>query len=249
MGDSCVRIPVACVVCTTGDRTRILEVVTSFSKIIEMIYELAHWLKSKCVFIWNALEWGNSVIFSLKYRKGLKKLNQLVNVDIPRPYILRVAVTEDVGKLVAFFNQQPKESFRFFNPHGFDERSVRKVIGRTSFLTFILIEQNENGEEIVGYAFMRSFTNGSAYRGYMIDVAHRGRGLAKIIGYGLNSVGDALHLEMFKSISPQNPASLKVTQAVCDIEILRTLDNGDYLIKCISKPIMKKNKKLIGGVN
>lgn len=212
-----------------------------------MIYELAHLIKRKCSFIWNVIEWGNSVVFSLKFRKGLKNLNHLINVSVPQPYTLRVAGKDDVGKLVAFFNKQPKDSFRFFNPHGFDERSVSKVVRQTSFLTFLLIEQNENVEEIVGYAFMRSFTNGSAYRGYMIDVAHRGRGLAKIIGYGLNSVGDALHLEMFKSISPQNPASLKVTQAVCDIEILRTLDNGDYLIKCISKPIMKKDKKLIGG--
>ena len=40
---------------------------------------------------------------------------------------------------------------------------------------------------------------------------------------------------------------MKATQAVCDVEIMKTLDNGDYLIKCSSKSDMKKDNNLIGG--
>lgn len=175
-------------------------------------------------------------------------MNEVVNVDVPEPYEMRMANKEDVCNLFSFFAKQPKDSFRFFTPHGFDTRSIRTVIDRKSFLTFILVEKHEDVEEIVGYAFMRSFVNGSSYRGYMVDAEHRGRGLAKIIGRGLNCVGDALHLDMYKSISPRNYASMKVTRAVSNIEILKTLENGDYLIKCTSKSDMKNGKNLIGGV-
>lgn len=214
-----------------------------------MLYELAHLIKDKCSFIWNFVECGNSIAFSIKYRKGLGRINEVVNADVVEPYRMRLAANEDVNGLLGFFSKQPEEAFRFFKPHGFDERSVRKVVGRTSFLTFVLLEKHDDIDEIVGYAFMRSFVNGKSYRGYMVDVEHRRRGLARIIGYGLNRVGDSLHLDMYKSISPQNPASMKVTQSVCDTEILKTLENGDYLIKCKSKPMMKENKDLIGGGN
>lgn len=202
-----------------------------------MIYELAHVIKDRFSFLWNFIEWGNAVAFSLKYGKRLEHLDEVVNKGVSEPYEIKVARKCDIPELLAFFSRQPKNAFRFFNPHGFDERSIRTIVSRKSFLTFILIEHGATGDEILGYAFMRSFANGSSYRGYMVDTEHRGRGLAKLLGLGMNRVGDALNLKMYKSISPENPASMKVTQKVCDTEILKTLENGDYLIKCTSKPI------------
>lgn len=214
---------------------------------LTMLYELAHLIKDKCSFVWNFMEWGNSVAFSIKYRKRLRHIDEVVNTGIPEQFRMRLASYGDVSGLFTFLSKQPEESFRFFKPHRFDEHSIRTIVGKTSFLAFILVEKHDTDEEIVGYAFMRSFVNGVSYRGYMVDANHQGRGLAKIIGIGLNHVGDALHLDMYKSISPQNPASMKATQAVCDVEIMKTLDNGDYLIKCSSKSDMKKDNNLIGG--
>lgn len=202
---------------------------------IYMIYELAHVIKEKCSFLWNFMEWGNAVVFSLKYGKVLDHLDEIVNKDVAKPYEIRVVKNCDIPRLQVFFSRQPKSAYRYFNPHGFDETSIKKVIGRKSFLTFILVEHGIQGEEILGYAFMRSFVNEATYRGYMVDVNHRGRGLAKILGLGMNRVGDALKLKMYKSISPENLASMKVTQKVCDTEFIRILKNGDYLIKCKSK--------------
>lgn len=215
-----------------------------------MLYELAHIIKEKCSFMWNFIEWANSCIFSMIHRKGLKKINEAVGSTVPKPYKMRTASKKDVKRLLAFFSEQPKDAFHFFNPHGFDEPSIQSVIERASFLTFVLEEMHNYKEEIVGYAFMRCFVNGKSYRGYIVDSKHRGQGLGKVIGYGLNHVGDMLHLNMYKSISPQNPASLKVTQAVCDTEILKTLENGDYLIKCMSKSEIQQeyNNPNRGGV-
>lgn len=200
-----------------------------------MLYEIAHFVKDHLTFMWDVIEWGNSVAFSVKYRKGLRNIDEIVNEGVPEPYGMRAVQVGDVAVLRDFFAGQPEEAFAYFNPHGFDEKSLKKIVRRKSFLAFLLIVHGTAGDEIVGYAFMRSFLNGSSYRGYMVDVKHRGRGLAKIIGFGLNRVGDALNLTMYKSISPENPASMKATEKVCDIKILKTLENGDYLMKCTSK--------------
>ena len=40
---------------------------------------------------------------------------------------------------------------------------------------------------------------------------------------------------------------MKVTQAVCDTQIVRKLDNGDVLIKCMSKKIESPNVNKGGG--
>lgn len=203
-----------------------------------MIYELAHLVKARCSFLWDFIEWGNSVAFSIRYRKGLKCLGEIVNEGVQEPYGIKVAEKGDVAKMLEFFNRQPKDSFAFFQPHGFDEKSLSTIVGRKSFLTFLLVEHGTTDTEIIGYAFMRSFVNGASYRGYMVDMTHRGRGLATTMGFGMNRVGNALNLTMYKSISPENLASMKATQKVCDIEILKTLENGDYLMRCMSKPTL-----------
>ncbi|EKN06839.1 GNAT family N-acetyltransferase [Parabacteroides johnsonii] len=202
-----------------------------------MIYELAYIIKERLSFIWDVIEWGNAKIFSLIYDKELQHLDEVIDGDIVSPYKMRVVNEKDIPALLMFFESQPKDSFNFFNPHKFDKCSIQKIVDNRVFITFVLTERQTNEDMIVGYAFMRSFVNGSAYRGYIVDAGHRGKDLAKIIGKGLNRVGDALDLKMYKSISPENIASMKVTQAMCDIEILKTLSNGDCLVRCMSKDV------------
>lgn len=213
-----------------------------------MIYELAHTIKDKLHFLWSCIEYGNSIAFSIRYGKKLVDIDNVVNEGILYPYSMRRIVESDLPQLADFFRRQPVDSFRFFNPHKFDMKSLCFLLHNHSFLAFVLLKKSGGADDIVGYAFMRSFANGSAYRGYIVDVGQRGKGLAKTMGYGLNRVGDTLGLKMYKSISPCNTASMKVTQAVCDIEMLRTLENGDYLIRCMSKKPGIVDENVIGGV-
>lgn len=208
-----------------------------------MIYELAHFIKARCAFLWNAVERVNGEAFGIRYGRRLKTIDDILLNNTPVPFIMRAADKSDVANMETFFKAQPEESFRYFRPHGFDRTSLTHVIKNKSFLTFILTEN----DAIVGYAFMRSFVNGTSYRGYMVDYRRQGQGLAKIMGQAMNSVGDALQLKMYKSISPDNVASMKVTEAVCYMETIKTLSNGDYLIKCMSKPLDTKRKSLGGG--
>ena len=195
-----------------------------------MLYELAHWVKDKFGFLWNLAEWGNAKAFAMRYHKRLKTIDSVLEV-FSFKYTLKQVRPSDCGALADFFARQPEEAFEFFQCHGFDEKSLVKLARRESQLMFIALKE----DEIVGYCFMRSFVNGQTYRGYMVDANHRGQGIAKEMGHAMNEVGNVLHLRMFKSISPNNVASMAATQSVCDINVVKTLDNGDQLVECFAK--------------
>lgn len=223
-----------------------------------MLYEIAHIIKERFGFLWNTIEWGNAEVFALMHRGEMKRIPELL-AECSGRYQLRLATREDVEQMRAFFEAQPEEAFRFFQPHEFDEKGIRKVVGNKSFLTFLAFDNNANARElsanvsentslnplnhsncsnppaIAGYFFMRSFVNGKTFKGYMVGIDHRGQGVAREMGIAMNRVAKELGLRMFKSISPENPASMAVTKKVNDIKIIKTLDNGDMLIECFEK--------------
>ena len=203
-----------------------------------MLYEIAHVIKARFGFLWDAIEWGNAELFALMHRGGMKRIPELLS-DCSGRYRLRLATREDVEQMRAFFEAQPEEAFRFFQPHEFNEKGIKKVVLNKSFLTFVALD----GNEIAGYFFMRSFVNGKTFKGYIVGIDHRGQGVAREMGIAMNHVARELGLRMFKSISPENPASLAVTKKVNDIIIIKTLDNGDMLIECFEKADIQR----IGG--
>lgn len=235
-----------------------------------MLYEIAHIVKERFGFLWDAIEWGNAEVFALMHRGEMKRIPELL-AECSGRYQLRLATREDVEQMRAFFEAQPEEAFRFFQPHEFDEKGIRKVVGNKSFLTFLAFDNNPNARElsanvsentslnplnhsncsnpsnppaIAGYFFMRSFVNGKTFKGYMVGIDHRGQGVAREMGIAMNRVAKQLGLRMFKSISPENPASMAVTKKVNDIKIIKTLDNGDMLIECFEKA---DNQRIVGG--
>ena len=105
-----------------------------------MIYELAHILKEKFGFIWEAMEWGNACLFGIMYRKKLKQVPQILSEVSNDTFTIRMTEEEDAQNLAKFFSEQPDEAYTFFNPHGFDEKSVLKVLRKKSFMTFVVAE-------------------------------------------------------------------------------------------------------------
>lgn len=206
-----------------------------------MIYEIAHIIKQYFSFLWDAMEWCNSKGFKVLYGKKLRNIDALIRREYQSPYDMRMLTAADCKLAADFFASQPESAFEHFRPHPFDEQSLKRFFGMDSVLAFMLYEKAAKTEKMIGYCFMRSFVHGCTYRGYMVDYDHYSKGIAKEMGYCMNSVGDYLELKMFKSISPKNTRSLGVTEAVCNTELIKTLDNGDLLLRCYSKA--KSDKK------
>lgn len=197
-----------------------------------MLYELAHYIQSHISFVWDVVEFGNSEVFGMKHHQKMKDIPKLLDKYTEKFQVIE-AQKEDVNSLERFFSEQPKEAFRFFNPHGFDEKTLLKLINRKSFLMFLV----KDGEEIVGYFFLRCFANGKAFKGRLVDARRRNQGIGKLMGNIINDVISHLGLKLFTTISPENYACLASAKAVNDIKIIRTLENGYYYIECMPKKI------------
>lgn len=195
-----------------------------------MLYEISHFVKAHMGFVWEVIEWGNSVVFGFQHRRAIKKIPAILSKNSERFTVSEVQLS-DIEQLVVFFSEQPEEAYTFFKPHGFDAKSLAKLVKRTSFLMYKITD----GDEIVGYFFLRCFANGNAFKGRMVDYRRRNQGIAKLMGNVINAIVLELGLKLFTTISPENYSSLASTKAVNDIKIVRTLENGYYYIECTLK--------------
>lgn len=132
-----------------------------------------------------------------------------------------------------FFAAQPKEAYEFFRPHGFDQKSLLRLCRNKGFLAYLVMD----GENVVGYFFLRCFFTGKCFRGYMTDYKHRRMGINRFMGEYATHIAMGLGIRMFGSISPHNEASMKSAQSVNDVKILQTLDNGDYFVEYLPKDL------------
>lgn len=201
-----------------------------------MLYKLAHLLRDYCSWIWDIAETINSYAFSIRYKKGLKLVPQVLAENSTERVVLRVASPQDADALAAFFAKQPEENFTFFRPHEFDTKSLKILLDRTSFMMFVAevstdrdlqIKQNE----IVGYFFLRSFVHGQSYLGKMVDHEHQGQGIGKLMCKAAMDVALILGVRMFESINKKNMASMRSTGAVLKQVVLEELEHGDLLIE------------------
>ena len=195
-----------------------------------MLYKLAHILRDRFGFLWNMIEWGNALVFALIHRSSLRQIPKILQ-ECSGQYTLRMADVADAEALANFFAEQPEEAFEFFRPHGFDKKTLTKIIRNKAFLTFLFLDK----EKIVGYFFLRCFVNGKSFRGKIVDYRYRGKGIAKLEGLAMTKISSATGIRMFGTISPDNYASLASSKAVNEVKIVETLDNGYYYIEYLPK--------------
>lgn len=187
----------------------------------------------------------NSLLFGIRYAKGLKRVPEVLELHQTERVMLRECTLADAEALAAFFARQPEEDFEYFRPHAFDAVSLKTLLKRKSFLMFVAetLTPSDNlshsNHSIVGYFFLRSFVHGQSYLGKMVDHAHQGQGIGKMMCKSAMDVAQTLGLRMFESINKDNTASMRSTGAVLKQVVLEELAHGDLLIEDL--PLDKNN--------
>lgn len=185
-----------------------------------MLYELAHWLQKKCPWLWDGVEALNAAACGMK-------IGDRQNLQDCLPKGVRLADMNDAGCLADFFARQPEESYKWFRPHAFDEGTMRKLLGRKSYIIYVLEEEGK----IVGYAFLRCFLNGKCFLGKMVDVNHQGKGVCTTLCKVGMDIAEKMGFRMFESINKENVGSMKASQKACDVIVVEELEGGDVLIE------------------
>lgn len=193
-----------------------------------MLYALAHFLRDKTPWVWDLVNRINSFLFSIRYGQKLKQVEKLLNQGESGK--LKIVRLSDVPteEIVHFFERQPEEAFRFFKPHGFTADAIRKLQRNKAFLGYVLLEK-ESGH-IAGYCFNRSFFFGKGFRGRIVDINCRGRGLGTLMNNILNEVGFGIGLRLFETVSKDNVASYRSALSASNVRVVKELeDNNLYL--------------------
>lgn len=199
-----------------------------------MLYQLSHFLINKFPFAWSVVEWCNEKLFLLLYGRRLQHLYRCLN-KYQTNYQVREATLDDVQAMVNFFDNQPQESFTFFQPHGFDENSIIRLIKNKSHLAFMVFDE----KGIVGYFFLRCFFIGKCFLGKMVDYEHQGKGIGQMMCLKAMDIATLLKMRMFETISKDNLSSLYSTQKVLDTKIIKEMDNNYIYIEDFPKGTLK----------
>lgn len=193
-----------------------------------MLYKIAHLLRDKMGWLWNLIEWLNSVLFSMKYGKRLRGFSF---TTVPEGYEIVAMRDIPTEQLVAFFEHQPEEAFEYFHPHGFDAKSIKKLQANKAFLAYVL-KDVANGQ-IAGYCFNRSFFHGVGYRGRMVDIDYRGKGLGTAMNKMLNEVGFGIGLRLFETVSKDNIASYRSAMSASNVKVVKELPENELYLEII----------------
>lgn len=193
-----------------------------------MLYKIAHLLREKFGWLWNLIEIFNSMLFAYRYGKKVKAFRF---TTIPEGYVVDSFKDVPIEDLVRFFERQPEDAYTYFHPHGFDKKSIKKLQKNNSFLAYVL--KDITNERIAGYCFNRSFFHGKGFRGRMVDIDYRGKGLGTAMNKMLNEVGVEIGLRLFESVSKDNVASYRSALSASNVKVVKELEHNELYLEIL----------------
>lgn len=191
-----------------------------------MLYSVVQTIRQKIPFVWNFIEYLNEFLFWIRYKNAFKSIATCPCPEINGISYRLLLDTAEINVLKSFFDSQPEDAFKYFHPHDFDEKSLNKLLKSHSFIILGAFED----DRLVGYSFLRSFFNGKAFRGKMVDNSYRGKGIAKNMCLLLTELCAKVGLRQFGTISRTNLASMNSSKAVNQIVVIDD-SNDDVLIE------------------
>lgn len=189
-----------------------------------MFIEFLKKVKTSCPWIWDLIEGCNGVVVSFLYGNKIREATADALKNVESPYRFRQLLVGDAELLVGFINRQPEGFDKFFKPHAFDLKTFGKVLKNRTYSLIGCFD----GDNLIGYCFIRFVANKSAYRGKIVDKAYQGRGIAKQMGILMTKIALGAGFRLFATISKANVASMQSSKAVNDIRIIKELPN-DYV--------------------
>jgi RimJ/RimL family protein N-acetyltransferase len=177
-------------------------------------------------FLWRIIEWGNGVIFSLLFRSRMSGVLPGVFEEFTlSPYVYRRLHITDAPHLFDLIGSQEEKDLEYFSPHGFDLASIERQFSNPAFLMMGTFHE----DRLVGYFFLRFFSNRKCFVGRLIDKPYRGRGVGRVMNQIMYETAWRMNFRCLSTISKNNRAVIKAHQKNQAMKVLRELNN-DYLL-------------------
>lgn len=189
-------------------------------------------MRDKMPWLWDFVDIVNSWLFNLRFGSKLGKIEAEVLQHYDKMCGMKIVPISNVPTdgLVSFFAAQPAESFTFFKPHRFDAKSLKKLQKNKAFLAYVLLDDSQ----IVAYCFIRSFFIGKGFRGRLVGIDHRGRGLGTLMNRLMNDIGFGIGLRLFETVSKKNVASYRSAISASDVKVIKEFENDELYIEIVN---------------
>ena len=194
--------------------------------------KLLIFIKHKLPFIWAFIEKVNGTLFNVLFKKKLDHILQTVIEECKTPpYTYKELSLAEIDSLHKLICQQPEKDLEYFRPHGFDLNSLKKQFTNPSFIMMGAFE----GKEIIGYFFLRFFTNGKCFVGRLIDKDFRGKGIGPIMNNIMYKTAWRMNFRCLSTISRNNKAVMYAHAKNPTMIVLKELPNDYLLIEFVKK--------------
>ena len=189
-------------------------------------------IKHRLPFIWEIIEWLNAAMFRVLHRKTLvREADRCFDEFTLENYIFRKLKADDLDALFGLLHRQGDGRLDYFNPHGFDRGSLKRISGNSAFLMFGVFDD----ENLVGYFFLRCFCNKKCFVGRLIDEPYERKGIGRIMNNILYNTAWRSSFRCFTTVSKDNDLVMRSHSRNPFARVVDELPNDYVLIEFIQK--------------
>lgn len=189
-------------------------------------------LKRKFPGLWNRVEDVNGFLFHLRYRHFPQQAAKELGKEEVAGYRFSLLEAEDLPSLTSFLATQTQENLKWFAPHAFDAKTLRRLWRNPAFL---MMKVTSPDGQMAGYFFLRGFFIGRAFTGLIVDRAHQNQGIGTAIWASCADICHAAGLKMQATIAPENQPSIKSCHRATEVRQIADLDDGYMAVQCSPK--------------
>ena len=183
-------------------------------------------IKHNFAILWKIIDSINGYLFRLFYESKLKIIiKDVMDESTSNSFLFRELISSDIQSLFNLINSQNPDDLKYLSPHGFDLISLRKQFSNHAFLMM----GSFDGEKLIGYFFLRFFSNKKCFVGRLIDIDYRGKGVGKVMNNIMYETAWRMDFRCLSTISQSNKAVMRAHAKNPTMVVLKELQN-DYLL-------------------
>jgi lipopolysaccharide/colanic/teichoic acid biosynthesis glycosyltransferase len=194
------------------------------------VARLLLFIKHRMPFLWQWIDWLNALMFRILHRNRLRDASAQCFRDFKlEGYEFRALGADDRQALATLLSSQGEGRLDHFRPHGFDPKSLERVLRNPSFLTFGVFAD----DRLVGYFFLRCFWNRRCFVGRLIDEPYEGKGIGRVMNDILYNTAWRSGFRCYTTISKDNEMVMKSHANNPSVRVLKELPNNYLLIEFV----------------
>ncbi|ODS63306.1 MAG: hypothetical protein ABS41_07375 [Arenimonas sp. SCN 70-307] len=183
-------------------------------------------VKHRLPVLWTLVDWLNARLFAFRHASRMRGVVDEVCSEFLLPgFEFRSLGASDLLALSLLIERQGEDRLRYFQPHGFDPRTLGRMLSNPAFLMFGVWEK----DEICGYFFLRCFWNRRCFVGRLIDKEFERRGIGRVMNQIMYHIAWRAGFRCMTTISRHNRAVMRSHERNPHARLLGELPN-DYLL-------------------